>query len=313
MADDRLSPADARVVDPILTQAARGYRNPMAVYEDLFPVVGTATRGGRIIEFGAEDFTVTDIRRAPGANLPRFTIGWSDKRFALEQRALEYADPIEIEEEAAAVPGIDTQMVGSMKAKNIADLQIENEASVLAQTATNFGGTLALAGNARWDNDASSPSKAVQTAKAEVAGKIAMEPNTLVVGQEVHRALINNQDVIDRIKYVSESTPDAITAPLLARYFGVERYRVGRAYKGKPGAFTPLWGKVAVLVYVDVTPLAQMGSPSWSYTYRLNGYPVARPAYFDHRALSWCYPYITEDTPLVVGKDAGYLFTTAIT
>lgn len=310
MADnDRLTPGQARIVDPILTEVARGYRNPMTIYEDMFPVVGVGARGGTIVEFGAEDFLSRDTRRAPGADVPRFTAGWSGKKFALVQRAHEYAEAIEVQEEAMAGPGIDSSALGAMKAKNIADLQIEQEAATEAQKAGNFGGTLALAGNAQWSNEASRPAKAVQTAKTSIRRKIGVDPNLLVVGDAVHDILVEHPDVLKRTQYVRESTMSDIDEALLARYFGVEKYRVGRVQKGAPGAFVPLWGKIAALVYVNVTPLAAMGSPSWSYTYRLRGYPIAEPAYYDRRARAWCYPYVTEDTPVVSGADAGYLFT----
>lgn len=152
----------------------------------------------------------------------------------------------------------------------------------------------------------------VNAAKETIRGKIGMNPNVLAVGEAVHDYLVNNAHVIDRVKHVMAANAQDIDEALLARYFGVEKYVVGRCRKGTVGNFTAVWGKVAILVYSNLTSLASMGSPSWGYTYRVSGYPVAEQPYYDERSRSWIYPQVTEDTPVVAGKDGGYLWTTAV-
>ena len=312
MAGEQLSTGGARVVDPVLTNVARGYRNPMAIYEHLFPVVQVGQRGGNVIEFGAEDFIVEEVRRAPGADMPRMDVGYKGNKYATDQRAIEVPMPVELEEEATAVPGIALGNVAAMRGKGFIDLQVENAAAALATTSVNFGGTSALAGTNQWSHADSKPSAAVNTAKETIRGKIGMNPNVLAVGEAVHDQLVNNAHVIDRVKHVMAANAQDIDEALLARYFGVDKYVVGRCRKGKPGAFSALWGKVAALVYSNLTPLASMGSPSWGYTYRLSGYPLSERPYYDERSRSWIYPHLTEDTPVVAGKDGGYLFTAVV-
>ena len=312
-----MTPADARVVDPVLTNAARGYRNETHAWPYLFPVVTVGQRGGKIIEFGAEDFQELAIERAPGANRAQVNVGYSDRDYALIQRALDGKVPIELLEEATAVPGIDLGMRAVRQVMAIVSLQIELKAAKLATTAGSYAAdhVSALAGAARWDNAASQPAKAVEAAKEEIAEGIGMEPNTLVLGTPVLRALKNNPDVIDRIKHtegLSENASVTVTTGKLASYFDVDMVVAARARSGKPGAFKPIWGKSAVLAYSDVTPLASAGSPSYGYTYRLEGYPVSNPGYYDNSCDSWLYPTTTHDTPEIVGKAAGYLFRTVV-
>lgn len=133
MAGEQLTTGGARVVDPVLTSVARGYRNPMAIYPELFPVVPVAQRGGKIIEFGAEDFAIQENRRAPGADMPRMDVGYKGNNYATEQRGIEVPMPVELEEEAMAVPGISLGNVAAMRGKNFNDLQVENAAATLAQ------------------------------------------------------------------------------------------------------------------------------------------------------------------------------------
>jgi len=272
------------------------------------------SRGGTIIAFGAEDFQVVDLHRVPGADMPRVDIGYEGDPYACQQRGVEVPVPIELQEEAMAVPGIALGSIAARKGRGIVDLQIEAEAARLGQSTLSYatGHSQALVGKARWDDAASTPSRTVQIAKEKIRTGIGIDPNVMVVGPAVHDALINNADVIDRVKNVMAANASDIDEALLARYFSVDKYVVGRCRTGKPGAFSALWGKVAILAYSDVTPLAAMGSPSWGYTYRVAGYPVSEQPYYEDRARSWVYPHVTQDTPVVAGKPAGYLFTTVV-
>jgi len=311
----QLTPGGARTIDAPITEAARGFKNPMAVWPYLFPAVEVPARGGRLIAFRTEDFQKLNLVRAPGADVARIDIGYTSDQFALEQRGIEVPVPVEIAEDAAAVPKISMGMTAGIKARRIVDLQIEVEAARLATASTSYSAahTTALAGAAQWSHDDSKPATAVEGAKAVIRQGIGMNPNTLVVGAEVHDKLRNNPDVVERVKYVmAPERVEAVTMQTLAAYFGVERYAVGAAMTGEEGDFTHLWGKVAILAYTEVEDLADMGSPSFGYNYRLTGYPIAEAPYYEERSRSWVYPYFCEDRPVIVGKDAGFLFTNVV-
>lgn len=313
-----LSTAQARVVDPILTSVARGYPNEDRVFPSLFPVVPVPARGGQIIEFNAEDFTKIDTIRAPGAERARASSGYAGKEYACVQRALNGVVSREQLEEAIAVPGINMQSVEIQKTMSIITLQIERAAADLATNSANYSAShhQALAGSARWDHEDSTPNKAVETACQKIRQGIGKKPNVLVLGPSVFGALRNHKSVLDQIiptQGLKEGAMPLVNEAKLAAYFDVESVVVGYAMTGKPGAFVDVWGKNAVLAFSNVTPLAAMGSPSFGYTYRLNGYPVAEPGWLNPRIDSWEYPVTTEDTPVIAGKDAGYLFSTVVT
>ena len=269
-------------------------------------------RGGKVIEFAAEHFAEMAIERAPGARIPEINVGYSSRDYALTQRALAGKVPIELQEEAGAVPGIDLGSVAVQRVMAINALQIEIKAASLIVAANFTGRTKALAGNAQWSHANATPAKEVRSVYSTIRQGIGMDPNTLFVGKPVHDALINNADVIDRIKHTQPAVGDAIDEAALARYFRVERYVVGSAMKGEPGAFEEIWGKIALLCYSNVTSLASMGAPSFGYTYRLSGYPMAEPPWYNRSNRSWMYPVTNEDTPEIVGAAAGYLWTTVV-
>ena len=307
----QMTPGAARVVDPVLTTAARGYMNGAHVWHHIFPVVSVMQRGGKAIEFEAEHFAEAAIERAPGGDIPEIGLGYAGQDYALVQRALAGKVPVELMEEAAAGPGIDLGAAAVHRTMGIASLQIEIAAGNLIVAANFVDRTKALAGAARWDHADSTPAKEVRSVYNTIRQGIGTDPNTLLVGKQVHDALLNNADVVDRIKHTQPAVGDAIDEAALARYFRVANYVVGGAMKGRKGAFEDIWGKIALLCYSNVTPLASQGSPSFGYTYRLSGYPVAEPAYYKKGNRSWIYPVVTEDTPKIVGAEAGYLWTAA--
>ena len=309
--------AEARVVDPILSTVARGYKNEELIWPHLFPVVPVMARAGKVIVFNADDFTKYTTERAPGANRERAEFGYGSQNYACVQRALDGVIPKETVEEAAAVPGINMQQATVQKTMAVIDLQVEVAAANLATTSGNYSAThhTALAGNARWDHADSTPNKAVETARQKIRRAIGKKPNVLVLGDAVFGALCNHKDVIDRVRYterLGDGGEPTINEMKLASYFEVDKVIVGAAMTGEPGEFVDAWGKNAILAFSDVTPLASMGSPSFGYTYRLNGYPVARPGWFNQDNDSWIFAVTTEDTPVIAGKDGGYLFSSVV-
>lgn len=314
-----LSASKARVVDPVTTTVARGYRNAAFVFSCLFPLATVETRGGKIIQFGAEDFAKMNLVRAPGSSRQRLNVGYSGEDYALTQRALDGTLPLERLQEASAAVGISLGNQTTKKTMSTVFAQIEFAAADLATKAGNYSATnkSTLAGASQWSHKDSKPAKAVKTAKEAIRKAVGMEPNVLAIGVEVFDVLTEHPDVIDRIKHVTGLDDGFVVGEKeLAAYFSIDKVAVGRARSGKPGAFKNVWGKNAVLAYSGVSTLAQaeadMGEPSFGYTYRLRNYPQVSVPWFDNSCDSWIYPVTSEDTPVIAGKDAGYLFSAVV-
>ena len=73
-----------------------------------------------------------------------------------------------------------------------------------------------------------------------------------------------------------------------------------------------MWGKDIILAYVDVTPAAGRGSPSFGYTYQLTGYPFVEEPYYGRNEKTWYYPYTDARMPVLVSGYAGYLIKNAV-
>jgi hypothetical protein len=308
-----MTPSSARVIDPVLTEIARGYQNNTFVGSALFPAVPVGQRGGKIIQFGKEAFRAYNTGRAPGANTKRVQYEYSSASFALEQHALEGTVPFEIMEEASAVPGIDMGQGAVQMVQDIIAARLEKAQAALATNAAAYAASnkITLAGTDQWsDLAASDPVDDIEAAKEAIRAKIGRYPNTIVMGAAVMAKLRQHSKIIDRIKYTGRDVP---TPELLASLFGVARVISGDAVQASDAdVLSDVWGKSVVVAYTETAGLAQMGRPSYGYTYRLRGYPLVEAAYQDRNAKSWIYPVTDEVAPVIAGAEAGYLISAAV-
>ncbi len=308
-----MSPSQARVVDPVLTAVAQGYKNGAFVAGKLFPQVPVMARGGKIVAFGKESFKLYATARAPGETTKRIVFGHSGTPFALVDYSLEGQVPQEIMEEAQAVPGIDMASRAVNGVQDIMLLGLEYASAVIATTAGSYsaGNKVTLAGNQQWSDAVNSnPVGDVKTAREAIRGATGKRPNKMVVGPKVHAALTVHGSIIDRIKYTGR---DVATPELLAKLFEVDEYVIGDAITANDaGVFSDVWGKFAVLAFTNTAGVADQGLPSYGYTYNLGGYPIVEPPYYDRSSKSWVYPVTRSEAPVMAAPDAGYLISAAV-
>ena len=311
----QLSPSQARVIDPILSTVAQGYKNAELIGSALFPYVPVGQRGGKIVTFGKEDFMLYATGRSPGAATKRVQFGYSGSSYALESHSLEGLVPQELMQEAEAVPGINLATNAIAKVQAIIALRLEKAQADLATNAANYAASnkTSLSGTSRWSDltsGVSDPVNDIEVAKDAVRQQIGREPDTVTLGASVLVKLRQHPKIIDRIKYTGRDVP---TLELLASLFGVQRVLVGKAVTATDaGVFSDVWGKSVVVAYTAMGTLADQGQPTYGYTYRLGGYPMVEQPYLDRNTKSWVYPVTDEVAPVIAGASAGYLISSAV-
>lgn len=300
----------ARVIDPILSTHAQGYRNAEMIGHMLFPIADIPVRGMRVIKFGKESFRKLNTRRAPGSRTQRIQYGYASDPVALMQDALEATVAWEIMEEAENVPGINLARGGVNRVLDHIALGREVEIASIAFNASNFGANskMAMTGSDKWSDPNSDPAKDIKTGKEQVRARIGRYPNKLTLSPAAYNALVEHPKTKEQFKYTSSSS---ITAEMLARYFDIEGVIVGRAVVLDENApddadARDVWANGALLSY---TPTGgDFEVPSFGYTYRLRGHPLVEKPYNDRPYKSWIYP-VTEDwAPVLTGMDAGFFF-----
>lgn len=312
----QMNNSQARVVDPVLTRVAQGYSNNEMVASLLFPQVPVDLRAGNVIAFSREDFMLYNSARAPGQNTRRVQFGYSGSPYALVDYSLEGQLPVETMQEAGAGPGIDMSAMTIRKVQNIMALRLEKASADIARATGNYAGSnkITRSSTAQWSDltsGVSDPIADVETAKDAIRAATGKRGNTVVMGAAVFKSVRQHPKVVERIKYTGR---DIATPELLAMLFGVQRVAVGDAiYSNDAGtAFTDVWGKDVVVAYTDTASVADMGAPSYGYTYNLGGYPLVEVPYFDRNSKSWIFPVTASEAPVLASASAGYLITNAV-
>ncbi len=89
-----------RVLDPVLTNIAQGYKNSEGVATLFAPAVTMNTRAGRTLVFGKEAFAAQNFFRSPGTNIQKVQNQFGTRSFALRQEAISWEIAEEVAQEA---------------------------------------------------------------------------------------------------------------------------------------------------------------------------------------------------------------------
>lgn len=306
------TPGQARVLDPILTAVARGYRSPKAAVANvLFPIVTVGQRAGRILSFGPDDFKLVSTKRAPGSNTKRVQFGYASDPFALVDHRLEGAVPVELDEEARAVPGIDLSSNAVRRVQNVLALEREHMAATLARDASKYDAANkeTLSGTSQWTHASGDPFTDIMEGKEVIRSKTGERPNVLAVGPKALTALRTHPKVLDRLSTAADRPP--ATLQQLQALFELQQIVEGEAVYHDGTQFQDVWGKDAILAFTTPASMQEMGSPNYGYTYQLAGRPQVEEGYFDENTNTWYYPTSDAYQPVFAGPAAGFLFKDA--
>jgi hypothetical protein len=310
----QMNPGQTRVVDPILSQHARGYRQRNLIATSLFPLAFVSMYGGKVIEFGKESFRLYSSKRAPGSATKRIQFGYEGKPFAIVPSALEAPVPRESMRDASVVPGID---LGSRAVSTVLrSLLLEHEyaSAQIARNAASYDANhkLALVGTDRWTSPTSTPVADVMAAREAIRSSVGVYPNTLEISATTLSALKQHPDLVGR---AANNATKVVTIDSLKAVFEVQNIIVGEAVVADAADdFGDVWGDDTILAYVpengvDSTGMASANheEPSYGYTYVIEGHPLVEVPYWDQNTKSWIYGVSYDNAPQLTGMVAGFL------
>ena len=294
-----------RVVDPVLTNIARGFKNAAHVAENLFPVVSVSKEGGKIPEFTKESFKIYNTERAIRAKSNRINPeNRTEIDFVLTEHDLEY--PIDYREQDEDI--FPSRLHATTVVTDGISLRLEKMAADVVQDLTTFptGNKITLSSSDKFTNTSSNPFTIFETAKEAIRGKIAQRPNVCIIGASAYSALKEHPAVLDRIKYTQSAV---ITPEILRQLLDFDQLYIGDSvYATDAGAFQDIWKDNVVIAYVPKTMKDVPRSyyePAFAYTLRKKYNPIV-DSYTEAGKVE-----IIRNTDLfvskVVGPDAGYL------
>lgn len=295
-----------RVVDPVLTSLARGYRNAQFISEGLFPVAELDKESGIIPLFGKEAFRLWDTERAIRAKSNVMTADDADTLdVVLREHDLAY--PVDYREQAESM--FNEEAKAARRVKDAIDLGREVRAALLAQNPATYlsGAKVTLSGSSQWSNGGGDPIKAVEDGKEVVRQRTGMRPNTAAIGAAAYASLKFHPKLASAL---GSDKDKLITLEHLKAIWGLENIYVGEALAANgQGALGDIWGDNVVLAYVAKPGAGQSHDhdvPSFGYTLRKKGMPETDK--YDAEGNKVEYVRHTDIYKVVVvGADAGYL------
>lgn len=260
-----------RVVDPVLTNIARGYSNAEYIGTKLLPIVNVDKEGGQIPLFGKDAFKVYKTERALKAASNEANIeGFTTTAYSTAEHEL--AIPLDYREIQESI--LDLQKAATDKAMGALQLGLEKEiADIVQDLATYPSDNKETLTTNQFDDSGSDPVAIIESAKATLRSIIGKRPNVMVMGASVFDNLKSHSAITGLIKY---SSLGIVTLDLLKQIFGIPNIYVGEAiYSDDGSTFSDIWGDNIILAYntnpsgFATTPY----EPSFGYVLRKNGHP----------------------------------------
>ncbi|CAK0743601.1 Major capsid protein [Azospirillaceae bacterium] len=297
-----------RVVDPTLSQYARGYVQSNHVGSTLFPLAPVPTSQGKVIEFGKEAFRRYNSRHAPGSDVKKIEFGMFGKSYQLIDHALDVSIPEEFEIDCTHIK-VDTLLRGTNIVMSSMTLALEIEQAEIATDpyAYNSDHKTSVSGSDKWSDPASKPIVQLRDSIEVVRRSIGIRPNVAMFSASAFAAFEENVSVIDRFK---QSSP-VITTDIVASLLRLEKVVIGEAvYADDKDDFVDVWGNNVILSY---SPIPTQGvtigveQPSFGYTYYYKDHPFVHKPIFDHNKRSWVCGVTYRRIPVLTGISAGFL------
>lgn len=291
-------------VNAYLSKVARGYTNSAFIAENLFPVIDSELEKVDIFEFNKEAFQVYDTERSIRANSNVISPkGFNKKTTTLTEHDLAYPIDYREEEESKVVK---LQLHATNVVTEGLKLKHEKQCADLVQNTDNFASTnkIVLSGTSLFSNSASDPEGVIDDGKNAIAGRIAQEPNTMVMGYDAFKDLKKHPKLRD---LVSSSQTRIITLELMKQIFDIENIFVGKSvFVNEAGDFVKVWGNNIVLAYVPKLDSRTEYDPSFAYTVKKKD--SLKIDEYTKEGNKVKYIRATDIyTPFLVGPDAGYL------
>jgi len=242
-------------VDAILTNMSVAYMQEAYAFvaSRAFPVVNVAKQTDKYFTYSQADFFRDQVQRradgteSAGTGYSLSTASYSCDVFALHK---DIGDQTRANSDSPLDPDMDATRFLSQQMLIRQERQWATDAF-----ATGIWGTDATP-SPLWDAASSTPIADVELAKNTVLSNTGYVPNTVIMSYKVFSALIDNSDIVDRIKYTST---DSVTEDLLARLFGVDRVLVmasvyNSAQQGATASYAQIGDKDVLVCYTPPSP-----------------------------------------------------------
>lgn len=296
------------IVNQVLTNVTRGYRNPGFIAESLFPTVLVDKEGVTVPKFGKDSFKVYNTERAPRADSNVMTPSKDGSiDIVLKEHDLVY--PVDYREQQAAMYNRNVRAAKTVKDSLL--LTHEKTCADLATDVSQYGVShkLALSSGSQLEN-ITSPSRLFKEGVEAIRSDIGVHPNTIIFGGKPWATFAEHPEVLARL---SATGLKVLTEQLAAELLEIPKVKVGRAvYVTDGGQSVDIWGNVVILAYVPDSATEDGRSeeePSYGYTFRLRDKAMVVDEYPSVGGKVNNVRCTDIRKAAILGADAAFLFT----
>jgi len=294
--------------DAILSNISEKYSNAAYVGLQLLPVVPVKKESDKYYKYDskADRFRIPTTLRAPKTESKMVDWKVTTGTYQCEEHALN--DLIDDREKNNADKPLNLEVDTVEFLTDIIELAQEKRiVDLLTGAGMTHNATITTKWNVYADSD---PISDIETGKQDVHSRIFRYPNVLLLGVQVYDQLKHHPDILDRIKYVQKGV---VTPELMASIFEVDKVIIGAAgyntkKEGQTAIYGYLWGKYALLAYVEPRP--GIKKFSLGYTFKV-GKNITRRARLEVKHSDWFEPSMIVDEKLVA-VDCSYLMKACV-
>ncbi len=276
-------PSDVHVDAP-LTNLALQFRNRAFVAEQVFPVVPVVKESDLYYTFSREELRDVETRRAAGALAKE--VDWlpSTATYTAEEYALRHLLPDRIIQNADSPvrPRINTVN----KLQKWIWLGIEKRIQAIAQAGGNAVATVAA--SPKWDGTSPTIEKDIDTAKDSVRNNAGVEPNSIVLAENVKDVVKRDSTVRDLIRYVVNGGPNnmelLVNGELPPVLWNLSVIIAGATEDtsrlGASSSIAKIWNDAVPVFYREMS--VSLDTVSWGYIMRVQN-PIVKSYRDEHR------------------------------
>ena len=252
-------------VDAILTNMSVAYMQEAYAFvaSRAFPQVNVQKQSDKYFTYSQADFFRDQVQlRADGTQSAGTGYSLSTATYSAEVYALhkDIGDQVRANSDAPLDPDMDATRF--LTQQMLIRQEVEWAAAAFG---TGIWGTDSTP-STLWDAASSTPIADVETAKNTVLTNTGYVPNTVIMSYKVFSALMDNADIVDRIKYTST---ESVSEDLLARMFNVDRVLImagtyNTAAEGATASYSQIGDKDVLVCYTPANP--GLMQPSAGYT-----------------------------------------------
>ncbi len=298
-------------IDAPLSNLAIRYRNLAFVADLIFPPLKVVKESDKYYKFAREELREVDTHRAIGAPSNEWDWNVTNETYSCEEYSLKklLADRIRDNADAPIQP----RMTTVNKLLRVIMLGYEKRVMNLVT-----GGTLEKTNpTIKWDGTNPTIEADIDTAKAAIRLAAGVQPNTLLMNDQVQDVVKKDSTVRNLIRYTitgSGGQELLVNGELPPIIWGLKPIIAGAAEdtakKGQTASYSRIWPDDVLIAYIEAAPSLQ--ALTLGYTFRVTNGIFVKTWRDEPRNGEMIEPSVIQ-TEKIVASQAGYLLDNVLT